>query len=120
MIGINSGVALTFSDAEAAQETLAGISQAREVLGAVIYDADGEPFALYSRAGAGAFQAPVLAAVGHRFEGQRLHVFEEIRFRKARVGKGVFYLARVRAGTDFFELCWYAFYPELRSRSRWV
>ena len=52
VIGINSGVALTFDDRRAATETLGALSAAEPVQAAAIYDRKGEVFATYLTAAA--------------------------------------------------------------------
>src|SRR5271170_3157628 len=49
MIGSNSASALTFSDPQAAESTLAALRAAPNVVSAVIYSSDGRPFASYWR-----------------------------------------------------------------------
>ena len=53
MIGSNSVSALTFDDSQAAQSTLSALRAAPNIVSAVIYSADGQPFASYWRDQAG-------------------------------------------------------------------
>jgi methyl-accepting chemotaxis protein len=84
VVGINSAVALTFEDKSAAEETLAGLAAAQEVLAAAIYDGEGHVFATWSPAPG--FEAPAREEPGHRFEGQQLHVYQQIVFQNQPVG----------------------------------
>jgi len=61
IVGSNSVSALVFNDPQAAENTLSALKAAPNVLSAVIYGADGRPFAAYSR-DRGA-HAPALPAI---------------------------------------------------------
>ena len=54
LVGSNSVSALLFNDQAAAQRTLAALSSAPNVDFAGVYTNDGQPFATYTRKGAGA------------------------------------------------------------------
>ena len=88
VVAINSGAALSFHDARAAHETLAGLAAADEVIAAVIYDASGQPFASHQNASgaAGGLAAPPAEAPGHRFQDGDLHLFHAIAFLDEDVG----------------------------------
>src|SRR5687767_14987330 len=49
IIGTASTTALEFNDPKAADEVLTGLRQERHITAAVIYNAQGEPFAVYTR-----------------------------------------------------------------------
>jgi methyl-accepting chemotaxis protein len=88
VIGIDSAAALTFQDARAAEETLAGLAAAHGVRAAVIYDAQGQPFASYvaKPIESAAFAAPPVEGEGHRFESGQLHLFSKISFQGEPIG----------------------------------
>lgn len=107
VLGINSAVALTFGDATAATETLAGLEAADLVVAAVIYDAAGATFASYAPASveAGGFRAPPPELPGHRFANGSLHVFQPILLRGEEIG--TIYLQLDASGLTA-RLWWYA------------
>ncbi len=80
VIGINSGVALTFDDQRAATETLHALSAADPVVAAAIYDRHGEVFARYLTAAAheAGFVHPPVEPEGYRFEKRYLELFRPI------------------------------------------
>jgi methyl-accepting chemotaxis protein len=87
VVGINSIVALTFYDTVAAEENLKALSAAGPVDAAVIYDADGRPFASYvSDNVAGHFQAPPVPEVGQAFGSEGFELAHEISYRSEQVG----------------------------------
>lgn len=61
IIGANSTTALAFDDPESATKTLSALSADPQILSAVIYTADGKPFATYARPGSG--QIPDLPTI---------------------------------------------------------
>jgi signal transduction histidine kinase/DNA-binding response OmpR family regulator len=58
IIGANTAAALLFDDPESAAKTLSALKADPQILSAVIYGADGKPFAAYSRQVAGNIPAP--------------------------------------------------------------
>ncbi|MBW2292365.1 MAG: HAMP domain-containing protein [Deltaproteobacteria bacterium] len=81
VIGMNTVPALLFDDPTAAEETLSAFTAQQHVLAAVIYDADGNVFARYSRADMGRFEAPPASRDRIEFDwfGDRLDVYQAIR-----------------------------------------
>ena len=77
MMGSNSTAALTFGDHRAAAELLAGLRTQRHIVAAVLYSADGEPFAVYRRE-ADQTRVPELRYSGIRYEGDRLILYRDI------------------------------------------
>jgi methyl-accepting chemotaxis protein len=88
VIGINSGIALTFDDRRAATETLGALSAAEPVLAAAIYDRDGKVFARYITAAAheAGFVHPPVEPAGYRFEKRHLELFRSIVFNEESLG----------------------------------
>jgi len=68
VIGMNAASALIFDDTSAAEETLSAFTAEVHVMAAVIYDADGEVFARYSRFGLSDFDAPMARRDGIEFD----------------------------------------------------
>jgi two-component system NtrC family sensor kinase len=92
IIGHNTGAALAFADPDSAAQTLQSFSTDPHVVGAALYDRDGQLFAQYARSAVDEpFQAPAIGPAGHRFETDRLKLFHE------------FYLAGEPAGTVYIE-----------------
>src|SRR5207253_1015973 len=67
MIGANSTAALSFHDAASAREMLATLGNQPHIEAACLYESDGTPFAIYSRAGQAAFKPPAVAPEGSSF-----------------------------------------------------
>ena len=87
VVGINSIVSLTFYDTVTAGENLAALSAAGPVDAAVIYDADGRPFASYiSNDVAGRFQQPTVPAIGQKFGSEGFELAHEISYNGEQVG----------------------------------
>ncbi|MBW2288181.1 MAG: HAMP domain-containing protein [Deltaproteobacteria bacterium] len=87
VVGINSVVSLTFYDTVTAGENLAALSAAGPVDAAVIYDAEGRPFASYvSDSVAGHFQPPPAPAIGQKFGSKGLELAHEISYNGEQVG----------------------------------
>ena len=80
VIGMNAASALIFDDTSAAEETLSAFTAEVHVMAAVIYDADGEVFARYSRFGLSDFDAPMARRDGIEFDwfGDRLDLYQTI------------------------------------------
>jgi two-component system NtrC family sensor kinase len=92
IIGHNSSAALAFADPDSAAQTLQSFSTNPHVVGAALYDRDGQLFAQYASAAIEApFEAPAIEPPGHRFESDRLKLFHE------------FELAGEPAGTVYIE-----------------
>jgi methyl-accepting chemotaxis protein len=86
VVAINSAVPLTFQDEGAAKETLEGLTGAREVLAAAIYDASGAPFTRYLPKGRAGFSFPSYRSQGHAWSVGRLDVFQPIVFQGSEIG----------------------------------
>jgi methyl-accepting chemotaxis protein len=87
VIAKSSEVALAFGDKKAAGETLEGLSGAKTVLAAAIYDQEGKRFTEYRPIRRGRrFSFPPLRAAGHEFGAGQLHVFEPIVFSGEELG----------------------------------
>jgi len=80
VIGINSAVPLAFADQQAASETLGALSAVTAVTEAVIYNAQGEPFAIYvaDSKRQTSFAAPRVERPGWEFASKHLDLFGEI------------------------------------------
>ena len=88
VIGLNSAVALTFDDQQAATETLGALSAINLVTAAVIYDYQGEVFAVYvaSSESAASFTPPRVQSPGQEFDASHLDVFDQIQSVRQLVG----------------------------------
>jgi len=87
ILGIHTAPALTFSDEEAAEETLAALGAERDVLSACLFDPSGKPFASFVR-GDRAEDCRTLSAKKdtHRFEGQHFELVHWIEVDGERAG----------------------------------
>jgi hypothetical protein len=87
IISSNSTGALSFRDQKAATELLGTLRAQRSMVTAVLYSADGRPFAVYRRDGA-ATQSPLprLGADGSWFEGDRLKLFSRVALAQQTIG----------------------------------
>src|SRR5579864_4359765 len=87
IIGANSAAALTFDDANAAGEILAGLAGGPHLLAACIYDSRGKPFAVYARADLqGKFEPPAPDSDGTGFAAGGMRVLRPIVLEGQRVG----------------------------------
>jgi methyl-accepting chemotaxis protein len=88
VIGINTAVALTFDDPEAATETLGSLAAVKPIRAAIIYDREGRVFARYtaSSAAAEALEGPPPEVEAARFRGERLDLFRSIHLKGERLG----------------------------------
>ena len=87
IVGDNSSSALAFRDPDSARQTLQSLKANVHIVGAAIYDTDGNVFAAYKRARlAQPFASPALAADGIRFDGGYLRLFRGIELAGERVG----------------------------------
>jgi PAS domain S-box-containing protein len=75
MIGDNSAAALTFGDPDSAEQTLRSLGADGHIVGAVIYDLEGQPFARYQPTGAVPFTPPPVQRNFHRFTDDSLEIF---------------------------------------------
>ena len=79
MIGENSSAALSFSDPDAAEQTLKSLNVHSHVVSAAIFDRDGNLFAHYLSPGLKDGTIPKSPEwVGHRFGRNRLELYQEI------------------------------------------
>jgi signal transduction histidine kinase/CheY-like chemotaxis protein len=87
IISFNSAAAVAFKDQTSANITLSALSAKFDVVTAVIFDAEGRPFASYFRAGDSQVVLPEkLEPQGSRFNGSFIEVFQEVTLRGERVG----------------------------------
>ena len=78
MVGATSIAALAFKDQVEGREILQALRVEPHVIGAAVYDAKGEPFATYARAGGPPFAAPQVASDRAIFESGHLLVSRRI------------------------------------------
>jgi signal transduction histidine kinase len=83
---IHSTAALRFDDSAAGAETLSALRAVREVAGAFLYDAGGEPFAAYTRAQAPATAPPRAGPPGARFADRALVLTLPIEHQEQHIG----------------------------------
>lgn len=87
VLGNNCTAAIEFGNTADAAATLAGIQAESSIVGACVYDAGGQVFATYQRAGLPEpFVPPQVPAVGAHFEEGLLHVTRAVEQRGERVG----------------------------------
>ena len=87
MFSTNSTAALSFKDLAAENELLSALEAKRQIVSAVIYTADGKPFASYRRANEPIRSVPpVPRAEGCWFEGDRLVLFRGIALGEKKLG----------------------------------
>lgn len=87
VVAINSAVALAFEDNAAAGETLEGLEGAQHVLGAAIFNAQGEEFAYYApKRNDATLNLPDLRPSGAEVVDGKLHLFQPIDFQGRHVG----------------------------------
>jgi two-component system NtrC family sensor kinase len=76
IVGDNSAAAIEFDDPGSARQTLRSLDTHPHVVGAALYDRNGNLFASYQRDVSGVpFNAPRVQGQGHRFGDDRLEVF---------------------------------------------
>src|ERR1700730_4438098 len=78
MVGATSVAALAFQDQVEGREILNCLRLEPHVMGAVVYDLQGEPFAIYTREGEPAFAPPRIASDRTIFQNGHLLVFRRI------------------------------------------
>jgi len=85
IIGSNSTAAVVFNDQRAAEEVLSALRAKNQVANAIIYSANGHPFARYG-SGANRTEAPAQRRDGSWFKGGRLIVYKGIHLQNQVVG----------------------------------
>jgi len=107
IIGSNSSAALMFRDAQAGEETLAGLALSPEVIAASIFDDRGAALAHYERSALPPLEAPpaALAESGYSFGPGYVDVAEPVRVNNQHIG-----IVSIRATLDqlFARLATYA------------
>ncbi len=78
LIGANSISALNFLDNEVAEEILSSLATEEDIVNAWIYDADGDLFAKYSKAGYPNFSFPKIEKESHQFSGDYITLSKRI------------------------------------------
>jgi len=86
ILGSNSTAALSLGDQRASEELLLGLKAKRHIVAAVIYAADGKPFAMYQRDPRSRAVAPPLRPGGSWFENREFLLFRNIRLKGQVVG----------------------------------
>jgi PAS domain S-box-containing protein len=85
-IAANSTAALVFKDDKVASEILSGLKSDPDILGACLFDAEGELFASYKPQGSPLAMPERPGAEEIRFSGSRMSLFEPVTQGSARVG----------------------------------
>ena len=85
VIGDNSVTALAFDDPTAAEETLQALTSEPHIVAACIYDADGEVFARFHRAGLDFTPADALPSM-HQFTESRLELHQTVVYQDEHFG----------------------------------
>jgi two-component system sensor histidine kinase/response regulator len=87
ILGTNSTAPLAFKDPASAQDNLRALAAKPHILSAVIYDREGNPFAVYHRGGPkGQYSAPPVESESSRFTSDRVLIFQAINFQGEKVG----------------------------------
>ena len=86
IIGYNSAAALSFNDANSAEQTLRALSAKPHIVAACIYDKDGKVFATYPRGHDLASFAPPPAGATERFGAGHLELYRPIAVAGENVG----------------------------------
>jgi len=87
ILGTNSTAALAFKDPKSAADVLQALSAKPHVLAAVVYDRDGNPFAVYRRDGLkDQSSVPPVEAESRRVTSSRVLIFQPIHFEGEKVG----------------------------------
>src|SRR2546430_1090870 len=87
VLGTTSTAALAFKDQKSAGEVLQALAAKPNILGAVIYDPDGKPFAVYHRGTSKEVYSPKpFENESSRFTANRILVFQKITLEGERVG----------------------------------
>jgi signal transduction histidine kinase/DNA-binding response OmpR family regulator len=86
-LGANTAASLAFNDPKTAREMLAALRADHDVLGACLYDLQGNIFAEYRRAGLGAeFTMPALRGDGAYFERNSITLFRSVLIERDKTG----------------------------------
>jgi PAS domain S-box-containing protein len=87
ILGTNSTAPLVFKDPKSAQDILQALAAKPHILAAVIYDRDGEPFAVYHRGTtADRFSPPPVENESSQFTSSHVLIFHKITFDSETVG----------------------------------
>jgi signal transduction histidine kinase/DNA-binding response OmpR family regulator len=86
MIQVNASTALVFNDRDTGEKLVQALKARPRILRAYLLNAEGSVFAQYSRDGESSGPPPSVSARGHRFENDRLLVFEPVTFNDNTVG----------------------------------
>ncbi len=86
-LGANSAAPLAFNDQTAAREILASLQAEHQILGAVLYDTNGKPFAEYRRDDrSGSDPAPRIRADGTYFDANSVSDYRQVLLHNEHVG----------------------------------
>src|SRR6202453_4998230 len=86
-LGANTAASLAFNDPKTAREMLAALRADHDVLGACLYDLQGNIFAEYRRAGLGTeFTMPALRGDGAYFERNSITLFRSVLMERDKTG----------------------------------
>ena len=86
MIQVNASTALVFNDRDTGEKLVQALKARPRIVRAYVLNAEGQVFAQYSRDGESSGPPPSVSGRGHRFEGDRLQVFEPVIFNDNTVG----------------------------------
>jgi len=86
MIQVNASTAMVFNDRDTGEKLVQALKARPRILRAYLLNAEGQAFAQYSRDGDSSRPPPAVSGRGHRFEGDRLLVFEPVTFNDNAVG----------------------------------
>jgi len=86
-VGANSRAAIFFGDPEAANKILSSLKKEPQIKYASLYDAKGNIFVTYTRAGLQGFEGPVSKEVGPSFWENRVELIQPIELKGKIIGK---------------------------------
>ncbi len=86
MIQVNASTAMVFNDRDTGEKLVQALKARPRIIRAYLLNPEGQAFAQYSRDGDSSRPPPAASGRGHRFEGDRLLVFEPVTFNDNTVG----------------------------------
>jgi signal transduction histidine kinase/DNA-binding response OmpR family regulator len=86
MIQVNASTAMVFNDRDTGEKLVQALKARPRIVRAFLLNPEGQVFARYSRDGESPGSPPSVSGRGHRFEGDRLLLFEPVTFNDNTVG----------------------------------
>ncbi len=86
MIQVNASTAMVFNDRDTGEKLMQALRARPRIVRAYLLNPEGQGFAQYARDGESPGSPPSVSGKGHRFEGDRLLLFEPVTFNQNTVG----------------------------------